>query len=146
VYAVPETSAAVEYTKPPAPPPPPIPPPPPPPPATISTSNNGVVEGVTLFEEALSKLVPIGFVAVTLKVYAVPLESPVTVIGLDALVPVKPPGVEVAVYEVIVLPPVPFAVNSIFAVAFPKLAAPIVGACGTVPAVAVVDATDTDEP
>jgi hypothetical protein len=99
-----------------------------------------------LFEEALSKLVPIAFVAVTLKVYDVPLESPLTVIGVDELVPVKFPGVEVAVYTVISLPPVPFVVNSIFALASPKLAVPIVGACGTVPAVAVVVATDVDDP
>jgi hypothetical protein len=44
-------------------------------------------------------------VAVTVKVYAVPLDNPVTTTGEDALVPVKPPGLEVAVYPVIALDP-----------------------------------------
>jgi hypothetical protein len=35
---------------------------------------------------------------VTVKVYAVFSESPETVIGEDALVPVSPPGLDVAVY------------------------------------------------
>jgi hypothetical protein len=35
---------------------------------------------------------------VTVKVYAVFSESPETVIGEDALVPVRPPGLDVAVY------------------------------------------------
>jgi hypothetical protein len=40
---------------------------------------------------------PKAFVAITVNVYAVPLERPLTVIGEDAPVPVKPPGVDVAV-------------------------------------------------
>ncbi|WP_211209726.1 hypothetical protein, partial [Uliginosibacterium gangwonense] len=40
------------------------------------------VLGVTLFEAAEAEPVPALFVAVTVKVYAVPLVSPVTVIGL----------------------------------------------------------------
>jgi hypothetical protein len=45
---------------------------------------------------ALAALAPIALVAVTVKVYAVPLVSPLTVIG-DAPVPVSPPGDDVAV-------------------------------------------------
>jgi hypothetical protein len=40
------------------------------------------------------------------KVYAVPLVSPVTTIGEDPPVPVKPPGLDVTVYPVIAEPPV----------------------------------------
>jgi hypothetical protein len=47
----------------------------------------GIVEGVTEFEGALAMLVPLVLVAVTVKVYAVPLVSPVTVIGLAVAVP-----------------------------------------------------------
>jgi hypothetical protein len=45
---------------------------------------------------ALAALAPIALVAFTVKVYAVPLVSPLTVIG-DAPVPVKLPGDDVAV-------------------------------------------------
>jgi hypothetical protein len=53
--------------------------------------------GVTEPEAAEAEPVPIEFVAVTLKVYAVPLVSPVTVQGEAAQLPVMPPGLEVAV-------------------------------------------------
>ena len=58
----------------------------------------GTVAGVTLFDEADAAPVPIALVAVTVKVYAVPLVNPVTVQGV-AVQPllVKPPGLEVAV-------------------------------------------------
>jgi hypothetical protein len=46
---------------------------------------------------ALAPEVPVAFVAVTVKVYAVDSESPETSIGLEAEVPVKPPGLDVAV-------------------------------------------------
>jgi hypothetical protein len=52
--------------------------------------------GVTEPEAAEALPVPAEFVAVTLKVYAVPLVSPVTVQGEAAQVPVLPPGLEVA--------------------------------------------------
>jgi ABC-type uncharacterized transport system permease subunit len=64
-----------------------------------------VTGGVTEFEAELAGLVPLAFVAVTVKVYAVPLVSPVTVIGLAEPAPVKPPGLEVTVYPVIAEPP-----------------------------------------
>jgi hypothetical protein len=57
----------------------------------------GTVAGVTEFDAAEAVLVPAVFVAFTVKVYAVPLVSPETVIG-DALpVPVRPPGEDVTV-------------------------------------------------
>jgi hypothetical protein len=57
----------------------------------------GTVAGVTEFEAELSKLLPLVFVAITVKVYAVPLVRPDTVIGLPEPVPVKPPELEVTV-------------------------------------------------
>jgi hypothetical protein len=51
----------------------------------------GAPTGVTEFEAAEEVLVPLAFVAVTVKVYAVPLVRPVTVIGEPVLVAVKPP-------------------------------------------------------
>jgi hypothetical protein len=65
----------------------------------------GVVAGVTELEAAEAVLVPIAFVAVTVNVYAVPLTSPVIVIGEPLLVAVKPPVLDVTVYEVIAEPP-----------------------------------------
>jgi hypothetical protein len=53
--------------------------------------------GVTLLLAALAGPVPVALVAVTVKVYAVPVVNPVTVIGEDAPVAVIPPGLEVAV-------------------------------------------------
>jgi hypothetical protein len=66
-------------------------------------------------------------------VYAVPFESPETVIGEAAAVPVMLPGVEVAIYEVIAaLPELLGAEKVTDAVASPAVAVPIVGAPGTV--------------
>ena len=59
----------------------------------------------------LADEVPLAFVAVTVNVYAVPLLSPVTVIGDDAEVPVMELGDDVAVNVVTALPPVAPAVN-----------------------------------
>ena len=53
--------------------------------------------GVALFDALDALLVPTAFVARTVKVYGVPLVSPLTVIGLLAPVPVIPPGLEVTV-------------------------------------------------
>jgi hypothetical protein len=53
--------------------------------------------GVTALEAADGALVPALLVAVTVKVYAVPLVKPVTVIGLEAPVAVAPPGLAVTV-------------------------------------------------
>jgi hypothetical protein len=54
-------------------------------------------------------------------------------------VPVNPPGDDVAVY-VAAAPPVAPAVYATVALAFPAVAAPIVGACGAVVAVTPVEA------
>jgi len=40
---------------------------------------SGTVEGVTEFEATLAALLPLSFVAITVKVYAIPLVSPPTV-------------------------------------------------------------------
>ncbi len=53
--------------------------------------------GVTEFEALEAEPVPAELVAVTVKVYEVPLVRPVTVIGDDAPVPVSPPGFDVTV-------------------------------------------------
>jgi hypothetical protein len=58
---------------------------------------SGTVAGITLFDATDAAPTPALFVAVTLKLYVVPLVSPVTVIGLPVPVPVIPPGLEVTV-------------------------------------------------
>ncbi len=58
---------------------------------------------------------------------------PVTVIGEEPPVPVKPPGLEVTVYEVMAAPPLDTgAENETIDCPFPTEALPIVGAPGTV--------------
>lgn len=57
----------------------------------------GPATGVTLRDALEVPPVPAAFVALTVKVYGVPLVSPVTVIGLDGPVAVMPPGLEVTV-------------------------------------------------
>ena len=75
------------------------------------------------------ELVPIAFVAVTVKVYAVPFVNPVTTIGEALPLAVKLPGLDVTVYEVIVEPPSePGALNATEACVFPAVAAPPSGA------------------
>jgi hypothetical protein len=53
--------------------------------------------GVTLLDALEAKPVPAEFVAVTLKLYAVPLVRPVTVKGDATPLTVRPPGLEVTV-------------------------------------------------
>ena len=57
----------------------------------------GTVAGVTELLVADGLLVPTAFVAVTVNVYATPLVSPMTVIGEEPPVAVKPPMFEVTV-------------------------------------------------
>jgi hypothetical protein len=57
----------------------------------------GPLAGVTLLEAVDDRLGPTPLLAVTVKVYAVPLVSPLTVIGLLAPVAVTPPGLDVTV-------------------------------------------------
>jgi hypothetical protein len=65
-----------------------------------------VATGVTADDALEAVPVPTELVATTVKVYAVPLVSPVTVIGEEAPDAVRPPGEEVTVYPVIADPPV----------------------------------------
>ena len=57
----------------------------------------GTVAGVTLFDAAEAGPVPIILVALTVKVYALPLVSPVTVQGDAVQVATLLPGMEIAV-------------------------------------------------
>ena len=61
-----------------------------------------------------------------------PLLKPLTVIGEDAPVPVKPPGLDVTVYPVMVAgkPGFAGAVKATDALAFPAVAVTLVGAPG----------------
>jgi hypothetical protein len=63
------------------------------------------LNGTTAGEDVDEGPVPTQFVAVTVNVYAVPFDNPVTTIGLAAPVAVAPPGEAVTVYEVIAAPP-----------------------------------------
>lgn len=60
--------------------------------------------GVTELDAADTALTPYPVTVVTVKVYAVPLDSPETVIGEDAPEPVAPPGLAVATYVASPLP------------------------------------------
>jgi hypothetical protein len=68
-----------------------------PPVAVPTVGVPGTVAGVTEFDAADAVPVPTALVAVTLKLYAVPLVNPVTTMGDEAPVPVRPPGAEVTV-------------------------------------------------
>ena len=57
----------------------------------------GSVAGAMELEAAEAAPLPAVFVAVTLKLYGVPLVRPVTTMGLAVPVAVKPPGAEVTV-------------------------------------------------
>ena len=111
----------------------------------------GTVAGVTLLEASEAGPVPMAFVAVTVKVYAVPFVKPltVTVVGTTVLpsgavtVAEPPAGLEVTVYEVIALPPFEAGgVHDTVADASPAVAVTAVGAPGTVAGVTLFDARD----
>ena len=68
-----------------------------PPPGPLNVKLVAGATGVIEFEALDAALVPYVFVAVTVHVYAVPLVSPLTVIGLDDPLPVILPGLQVAV-------------------------------------------------
>jgi hypothetical protein len=71
-------------------------------------------------------------VAVTVNVYDTPLVKPDTVIGDEAPVPVKPPGLDVTVYPVIALLPVfEGAVKATDAEVLPPVAVGLVGGPGS---------------
>ena len=66
--------------------------------AEILVGTPGAVGAGVTADDALEAVpVPTELVAVTVKVYAVPLVSPVTVIGDEAPVAVRPPGEDVTV-------------------------------------------------
>jgi hypothetical protein len=103
----------------------------------------GVVVGVTAVDAIEEAPVPALFVAVTIKVYAVPLVSPVTVSGEKLPLTVKPLGAEVTVKLLIVAPPVlTGAVKFTTACALPATAETMVGAPGVVVGVTAVDPID----
>jgi hypothetical protein len=92
--------------------------------------------------------VPTLLVAVTAKVYAVPLVSPLTVMvqaAGPAQEPASPPGLEVAVYVVIAEPPLDAgAVNVMVALVLPATALTDVGAPGSPAGVTLLDALDAE--
>ena len=95
----------------------------------------GTVNGVTELEASDAALLPTTLVATTVKVYAVPLVSPVTValVAGAATIAEPPAGDEVTEYEVIGLPPSEAgAVQETVAWALPAVAATAVAAPGTV--------------
>jgi hypothetical protein len=101
----------------------------------------GTVVGVILLLAELDAPAPTLLVADTVNVYAVPAVNPVTNIGLVVPVFERPPGELVAVYLVIVAPPLlAGAVNATLAVVLLVTAAavPIVGAPGTMTCVTVL--------
>lgn len=105
----------------------------------------GTVAGTTLLEAAEAAPVPTAFVAVTVKVYALPFVRPVTVSGLDAPVAVLPSGLEVTVYKVIALPPFDAgAVKLTVAWPLPLVAVPIVGTPGIVAGITLLEAAEAD--
>ena len=84
--------------------------------------------------------VPIMLVAVTVKVYDVPLVRPLIVQLVDAVVQVNPPGVLVAVYEVTTEPPLLDGATQVtVALVEAAVAVAEVGAPGTVGNVAVTE-------
>jgi len=93
----------------------------------------GIRAGVTEFDASEDRLVTLEFVAVTVKVYAVPLVRPVTVSEVTVVVAVIPPRDEMTVYSVTVLPPSEAgAVHETVARRFPGIADTLVGELGTV--------------
>jgi hypothetical protein len=89
---------------------------------------------------------PRSLVATAVHVYALAGVSEATEIGDDApdAERVVPPSLEghVTVKPLMAWPPVPFAVNATLTVPLPRVAAPIVGAAGTVPATNELVAAD----
>ena len=90
-----------------------------------------IAAGVTADDALEAVPVPTEFVAVTVKVYAVPLVSPVTVIGDEVPVAVRPPGEEVTVYPVITDEPTLLGAEKLTnACPFPPTALTLVGTPG----------------
>ena len=100
--------------------------------ADTSVGVPGAVGVVTEFDESEDGLAPMEFVAVTVKVYAVPFVRPVTVTEVLVVVAVTLPGSDVTVYLVIGLPP---SSNGAFQVTVdcpaPDVAVTSIGAVGS---------------
>ena len=77
-----------------------------PPVATGLVGAPGTVLGVTAVDTIDATELPTALVATTVNVYSVPLVKLVTVSDKPVPVEVRPPGEEVTVYPVMVLPPV----------------------------------------
>src|SRR5512135_285631 len=111
-------------------------------PAVLAVAVNDVgvaglpAPGLTALDGAEAGPVPTEFVAVTVNVYVVPFFRPLTVIVLGVApntMPVKPPGLEVAVYPIIALPPFEAGAEKVtVAEALPPTATTPVGAPGRV--------------
>jgi hypothetical protein len=102
--------------------------------------------GVIEFDDSDGSEFPTLLVATTANVYSVPFVSPVTVSGEAGPLEVKPPGVDVTVYEVIAAPPsLTGAVNVIVACKSPAVATTEVGASGTVTVATAFDGSDGSE-
>jgi hypothetical protein len=115
---------------------------------TTAVGAPGTVEGVAAAEAADATDAPLGFVAVTVKVYEVPLVRPVTVQVVSPVVlQVFAPGDEVTVYPVIAAPPLLGAVQDTIDCRFAfDEASTALGALGTVDGTAVADAEATELP
>ena len=101
----------------------------------------GNVDGMTPTDTEAP--VPIELIATTVNVYEVPFAKPVTVMGELGAVAVKPPTLDVTLYEVIAEPPVEEgAVKLIEALPFPAAALTLVGAPGTVAGVIADEGVD----
>ena len=96
------------------------------------TGEPGLVLGIMMLDGIDGGPSPSAFVAVTVNVYAVPFDRPVTIIGLVAPVAVKPPGLEVTLYDVTPPPPVVGAVKLTVACVLPGTAVAAVGAPGSI--------------
>ena len=111
--------------------------------APVIVGAPGTLAGITLFEGADASPVPTALVAVTVKVYAVPLARPVTVIGEATPLTLMAPGDDVTVYEVIAEPPAEAGgANVTVACMFPAVAAPIVGGPGSAAGVTLFEGAD----
>jgi len=111
--------------------------------ATAPVGTPGTPAGVTLFDGADAGPAPTALVAVTMKVYAVPLARPPTVIGEAGPLAVKPPGDDVTVYDVIGVPPLERGgANATVACALPAVATTLVGAPGNAAGATLFEGAD----
>jgi hypothetical protein len=105
-----------------------------------------IPKGETAAEAAEATEFPAALVATTVKVYDASVAKPDTSIGELPPVAVKPPGEDVTLYPVMVLPPVEAgAVKATLAWARPAVATGLVGAPGTVLGITDPDAADATE-